>query len=82
MNQTLLGMMRLMLNLKGFCLSYWAEEVHIALYLRNTYPTTYLDGITPYEAWSVFKERIKHLGLFGSTCYALVPKGKRTKLDS
>jgi hypothetical protein len=41
-----------------------------------------LDGITPYEAWFGFKPRVKHLRVFGSVCYALVPKEKRTKLDS
>jgi hypothetical protein len=41
-----------------------------------------LDEITPYEAWFGFKHRVKHLRVFGSVCYALVPKEKRTKLDS
>jgi hypothetical protein len=38
--------------------------------------------ITPFEAWYGFKPKVKHLCVFGSICYALVPKEKRTKLDS
>jgi transposase InsO family protein len=82
MNRTLLGMVRSMLNFKGLSPSYWVEAVHTAVYLRNISPTASLDGITPYEAWYGFKPRIKHLRVFGSVCYALVPKEKRTKLDS
>jgi len=63
-----------MLNFKGLSPSYWVEVVHIAVHLRNIYPTSYLDGITPYEAGHGFKPRIKHLRVFGSVCYVLVPK--------
>jgi hypothetical protein len=41
-----------------------------------------LEEIIPYEAWFGFKPQVKHIRVFGSICYALVPKGKRTKLDS
>jgi hypothetical protein len=41
-----------------------------------------LNGITPYEVGYGFKPRIKHLWVFGLVCYVLVPKKKRTKLDS
>ena len=45
-------------------------------------PTTSLDGVTPYESWYGYKPKVKHLQVFGSICYALVPTKKRTKLDS
>ena len=41
-----------------------------------------MDGVTPYEAWYGYKSKVKHLRVFGSFCYALVPTNKRTKLDS
>jgi hypothetical protein len=41
-----------------------------------------LDGKTPYESWYSFKPKVNHLRVFGSTCYALVPKEKRTKLEN
>jgi hypothetical protein len=54
-------MVRWMLNFKGLSPSYWVEEVHTTIYLRNISPTTYLNGITPYEVGYGFKPRIKHL---------------------
>ena len=82
MNRTLLGMARSMLTFKKLSPSYWAEEVHTTVYLRNKSPTASLNGITPYEAWFGFKPWVKHLQVFRSICYALVPKEKRTKLDA
>jgi hypothetical protein len=61
---------------------YWAEAVHTAVYLRNQSPTSALDGQTPYESWYGFKYKVNHLRVFGSTCYDLVPKEKRTKLEN
>jgi len=49
--------------------------------LRIWSPSSSLDGITPYEAWYGFNPMIKHLRVFGSICYALIPKEKWTKLD-
>jgi hypothetical protein len=71
-----------MLSFKRLSSKYWVEAIHTTIYLRNRSPTASLDGITPYEAWFGFKPRVKHLRVFGSVCYALVPKEKRTKLDS
>lgn len=70
----MLGMARSMLTFKRLSPTYWAEAIHTTVYLRNRSPTSSLDGITPYEAWFGFKPRVKHLRVFGSVCYALVPK--------
>jgi hypothetical protein len=80
MNRTLLGMERSMLSFKKLSSTYWAEEIHIDIYLRNRSPTASLDGITPYEAWFGFKPRVKHLRVFGSVCYALFPKKNELSL--
>ena len=82
MNRTLLGMARSMLSFKRLSSKYWAEAIHTTIYLRNASPTSSLDEITFYEAWFGFKPRVKYIRVFGSVCYALVPKEKRTKLDS
>jgi hypothetical protein len=82
MNHTLLGMARSMLSFKKLSSTYWAKAIHTSIYLRNRSPTASLDEITPYEAWFGFKPRVKHLRVFESVCYALVPKEKQTKLDS
>jgi hypothetical protein len=81
MNKTLMGMTRSMLQFKGLSTKYWVEAVHTAVYLKNRSPTSTLNGKTPYEAWYGFKPKVNHLRVFGSTCYALVPKEKRTKLE-
>jgi len=82
MNETLMGMARAMLVFKELSSSYWDEEVHTTVYLRNWSPSSYLYGMTPYEAWYGFNPMIKHIRVHGSVCYACVPKEKRTKLDS
>jgi hypothetical protein len=80
MNQTLLGMARAMLFFKRLSSSYWDEVVHTSVYLRNEYLSSFLYGITPFEAWYGFKPMIKHLRIVGSVFYALIPKEKQTKL--
>eukprot|EP00253_Pinus_taeda_P003684 PITA_03684 len=75
-------MARSMLTFKKLSPIYWAKAIHTVVYLRNRSPTASLDGITPYEAWFGFTPKVKHFRVFGSMCYALVPKEKRTKLDS
>jgi hypothetical protein len=82
MNRTLLGMERSMLTFKNLSSTYWEEAIHTTIYLRNKYPIASLDRITPYEVWFGFKPQVKHFRVFGSVCYALVLKEKRTKLDS
>ena len=82
MNCTLLGMDRSMLTFKTLSPIYWVEEINVIVYLRNRSPTTSLNRITPYEAWFGFKPQVEHLRVFGSVCYALVPKEKQNKLDS
>ena len=77
-----MGMEISMMQFKGISSSYWAEAVNTVVYLRNKSPTTYLDGVIPYEVGYEYKPKVKHLRVFGSVCYALVPMEKRTKLDS
>jgi hypothetical protein len=82
MNRTLMGMEISMIQFKGLRKKYWVEAVHTAVYLRNRSPTSTLDGKTPNEAWYGFKAKVNHLRIFGSTCYALVPNEKTTKLEN
>ncbi|KAG6501622.1 hypothetical protein ZIOFF_041505 [Zingiber officinale] len=41
-----------------------------------------VEGKTPYEAWFDKNPQVGHLKIFGSPCYAWVPKMRRDKLDS
>jgi hypothetical protein len=77
-----MGMARSMMQFKGLSTKYWVETVHIFVYLINQSPTSTLDGQTPYKYWYGFKPKVNHLRVFGSTCYTLVPKKKRTKLEN
>jgi transposase InsO family protein len=64
MNQTLLGMAREILFFKGLSPSYWAQDVHTSIYLRNRSQCSSLDGIT-HESWYGFKCMIKCIRVFG-----------------
>jgi hypothetical protein len=82
MNRNFIGMERSMLHFKGLSTKYWAEAIHTIVYLRNQSPTSTLYGITPYQAWYGTQPSVNHLQVFGSTCYSLVPKEKRNKLEN
>lgn len=60
---------------------YWAEIVHIIVYLLNRAPTKALDGITPDEAWIGVKPSFSHLHVFGCISYMYIPKQNKKKLD-
>ena len=49
MNRTIMETTRSMLHHAELPLSFWAEAVSTAVYLRNRSPTSYLKEMTPYE---------------------------------
>ena len=49
--------------------------------MLNRLPTKSVQNKTPLEAWSRVWPTAKHLKVFGSLCYFLVPSTKRGKLD-
>jgi hypothetical protein len=49
---------------------------------KNRCPSHALKNKTPYEMWYGHIPSVRHLRVFGSTCYALIPKEKRSKLDA
>ena len=70
-----------MIHDKGMPQSFWGEAIHTAVYLMNRHPTVAVKGKTPFEAWSGRKPSVNHLKVFGSICFAHVPKELRQKLD-
>ena len=70
-----------MLHDKNLPKELWAEAVYTAVYLVNRSLTKAVWNQTPIEAWSGRKPSVKHLKVFGSVCYAQIPKEKRYKLD-
>ena len=81
MNRTIMETARSMLYHAHLPLNFWAEAVSTAIYLRNRSPTSYLNDMTPYEAW--FKERpnVSNIKVYGCKAYVHVPDQKRRKLD-
>ena len=62
-------------------IGFWPEALRCATYLKNRSPHSAL-GCTPFEAYFGRKPDLSHLRIFGSRCYAHVPKEQRQKLDS
>ena len=81
-NRTIVEMARTMMNEKGLPLTFWAEATYTAIYLLNRCPKKAVEKKTPFEAWSGGrKPSVNHLKVFGSMCYAHVPKEMRNKLE-
>ncbi|KAK9927639.1 hypothetical protein M0R45_024815 [Rubus argutus] len=80
-NMTIVEMAKSMIHDKGMPQSFSGEAIHTAFYLMNRHPTMAVKGKTPFEAWSGRKPSVNHLKVFGSICFAHVPKELRQKLD-
>ena len=72
-------MVRSMMLFKNIKLMFWGDAVKCAAYLRNRSPSNALDNKTPHEMWFGHLPSVRHLRIFGSTCYALIPKEQRNK---
>ena len=63
-------------------LSYWAEAVATAAYIRNRMPTAgFKEEQTPYERWYGKRPNVSHLKVFGCMAFAHIPDAHRQKLD-
>lgn len=80
-NRTIVEMAKSMLHEKGMTDEFWGEAVYTAVYLLNRCPTKAVEEKTPFEAWSGRRPSVNHFKVFGSVCYAYVPKETRHKLD-
>ena len=78
-NQTIVEMAKSMMHEKELPITFWAEAVYTAVYLTNRCPTKAVWGKTPFEAWRGRKPSLNHLKVFGSICYAHIPKVHRSK---
>jgi hypothetical protein len=81
MNMTLLNMVCSMMFFKNVKLMFWDDAVLCAVYVKNRCLSHALKNKTPYEMWYGHIPLVRHLRVFGSTCYALIPKDQRSKLD-
>lgn len=80
-NRTLVDHARCMLYAKGLPKELWAEAVNTAVHTLNRIPATGEDK-TPYEKWFNKRPSVKHLRVFGTTCYTLIPKQLRKKWEA
>jgi hypothetical protein len=63
-------------------LMFWADGVLCAVYVKKMCPSHALENKILYEMWYGHIPSVRHLKVFGSTCYALIPKEQRTKNTS
>jgi hypothetical protein len=75
-------MVRSMVFFKNVKLMFWADVLLCAVYVKNRCPCHAPKKNTPYEMWHGHIPLVRHLRVFGSTCYALIPKEKRRNLDA
>eukprot|EP00253_Pinus_taeda_P033630 PITA_33630 len=83
MNRTILNMVRSMMFFKNVKLMLWADVVLRVVYVKNRFPSNVVRNYkTPYEMWYGHIPLVKHLRVFGSTCYALIPNVHRDKIGA
>jgi hypothetical protein len=70
-----------MMLFKNVKLMFWDDAILCAFYVKNRFPSHVVKNKTPYEMWYGHIPSVRHLRVFGSTCYALIPKEQRRKLD-
>ena len=80
-NRTIMEAARSMLIHAHLPLSFWAEAISCATYLRNRSPSSSIPGKTPYEFWFGKKPDLSNLRVFGCVSYVHIPSELRKKLD-
>jgi hypothetical protein len=63
-----------MMFFKNLKLMFWADAVLCAVYVKNMCLSHALENKTPYEMWYGRIPLVRHLRVFVSTCYAIIPK--------
>jgi hypothetical protein len=66
-------MVHSMMFFKNVKLMFWADVVLCVVYVKNMCPSYSLENKTPYEMWYGRIPSVRHLRVFGSTWYALIP---------
>lgn len=82
LNRTVVEKVRAMLASSGVSKQFWGEALYTVVYVLNRSPSVAVQGDrTPYEAWYGKKPDVSNLRVFGSECFAHIPKQLRKKLD-
>jgi len=77
-HQTAMGNVQCALLGSGMAAKWWPEALMYLTEVSNRLPTARLNGKNPHEALFGKKPSGKMLRIWGSTCYAHVPKTKRS----
>lgn len=62
-------------------ISFWAEAVATANFIRNRYITKILEDKTPYELWHGKCPNVKHMRTYGEIAYMLNKASNKGKFD-
>lgn len=81
-NWTIMETARSMMDHAGLPKPFWGEAVTHAADIWNICFGNGAIDLTSHELFIGRKPRVDHLRVFGSHAWVLVPKNKRTKLDS
>ena len=80
-NRTVQEMVRCMMHTAKLPPSLWAELALTAVYLMNRLPNRD-EKMSPHELWHKEKPSVSHLRIIGSRVHVLIPRIKRSKLES
>ena len=80
-NRTIMNMVRSMLKGKNLPKALWGEAVVTTTYVLNRCPTQQLKNQVPKAVWSGKTPFVKHMRVFGSTCYRHIPDQTSKKLE-
>jgi transposase InsO family protein len=72
MNMTLLNMVRSMMFFMNVKLMFWTDAILCVVYVKNKCPSHAIKNKIPYEMWYGHIPSVRHLKVFGSTCYASI----------
>ena len=67
---------------KNVKLMFWVDAIICSMYIKNRCPSNEIRNKTPYELWHGHIPSVKHLRVFGSTCYVLILKEQKNKLGA
>ena len=76
-NRILVESARSMIHARDLPTKLWAEVVNTAAYVIYRTEPTSIAEMTPYELWLEKKAAVNHIKVFGSVCFAHIPKQKR-----
>jgi len=75
LNRVLVEMARFMMRHKDVDQDLWADAIKTAVYIKNRVTSRALPvSKTPFELWTGKKPDVRHMRVFGSTCWVVLHK--------